>query len=191
MGFGTVYTVESLGSDPKEVERQQDEIYDCYEIKKCEMMVYIKKDPLTSETNFFAVGEASLDCCCLSTNFAWPVDPNGNGYTDNPMDAEGGITEGSVAEGRFRFFVSKSKMCCEMCARVTTEYPGAPRQVWFNPNCKCDKEDGAVDRVPFRVSGTYVEGRGGGSTMAALKSACDRASFELGECKPCAGIIGG
>jgi len=185
MNFGTVYTVESLGGSPKEAEGQQYTEYQCYQIKKCEILVYIKKDPLTSETNFFAVGEASLDCCCLNIDFLWPVDPNGNGYTDNPMDAEGGITEGSVEEGRFRFFASFSEVCCEPCAWVTIEYPGALPSIQYNAACKCEKEDGAASQVPFRVSGTYVAGTGAGSTDAALKSACDRAGYELGFCKGC------
>jgi hypothetical protein len=182
MHFGSIYTTGFLGSEPTTRKRTND-AYTCYSIQRVEISVFIRKDPLRG-THYLAIGKGVLECECLGEHWISGelVDTEGNPY-DHPMNDPGTITEGSVANGKFKLHYSQSKECCFPCAIYYTGQGGPGSFIgWvFNDSCKCEKGD--PSEVNFRETGPW----NGEETMESLETLVERSFKELANCKECPG----
>tara|TARA_R110002020_G_scaffold6364_3_gene26943 strand:- start:471 stop:1082 length:612 start_codon:yes stop_codon:yes gene_type:complete len=182
--FGTIVEKESFGSP---ISPQAIRVFKCYEIKTAEVFVTYQKNPFGG-TNLVTVGKAKVYCECLwdnplgytSINNLYEDWPSENGFPSGKLDFSG-ITNGSLESGRYTYFQSESKICCEPCATWNITPYEAGEEIQSFDDCLC-QNNANPSEVSWRTTGE-ASPLGVSSDEDSIKADIKKALDQLGDCK--------
>jgi len=153
-------------------------VYDCYEIKKAEVLVKYQKDRF-GVTNLLTVGNAEVYCECLTKIHAGYLDLNLQDFFPFDLNNPGTITGGSMESGSFTWFQSSSKICCTPCATHNLTPVEAGEEIWLNDRCFC-KNNAEPKKVSWRTTG---ESQGWDRDEPNIQADIKKALDQLGDCR--------